>query len=113
MPMAARLTILTLITVLSLRAPAAEPAPDPAAPLTIHVISGSKEYRSEESLKPFLADLEKRYKVTVTASWGRDGGDHLDNLGALARGNVRLLCARRLKLPEAEMKLIRAHWEAG
>src|SRR3954462_648695 len=103
MPMAARLTILTLITVLSLRAPAAEPAPAPSAPLTIHVISGSKEYRSEESLKPFLADLEKRYKVTVTASWGQDGGGTLDNLAPPAKADVLPLSARRLKLPEEQM----------
>jgi hypothetical protein len=60
---------------------AADPPPkpaavtDPTAPLTVHVISGSKEYQSEASLKPFLADLEKHYRVTVTASWGSDPGD--------------------------------------
>jgi type 1 glutamine amidotransferase len=109
----ARALLITLLSVVSLQLRAADPPPDPAAPLTIHVISGSKEYRSEESLKPFLADLEKRYKVTVTASWGQDGGDHLDNLDALAKADVLLLFARRLKLPEEQMKLIRAHWEAG
>ena len=114
MPTAARVLIATLLSVVALQLRAAEP--DPAAPLTplrIHVISGSKEYRSEESLKPFCADLEKHYKVTVTASWGQDGGDHLDNLDALAKADVLLLFARRMKLPEAQMKLIRAHWEAG
>jgi type 1 glutamine amidotransferase len=108
---AARLFVAVLLSVVWLQARAAEP--DPAAPLTIHVLSGSKEYRSEESLKPFCADLEKRYNVTVTASWGKDGGNHLDNLDDLAKADVLLLFARRLKLPESEMKLIRAHWEAG
>jgi hypothetical protein len=52
---------------------AADPPPKPAAvtdlaaPQTVHVVSGSKEYQSEASLKPFLADLEKQYRVTVTA----------------------------------------------
>lgn len=115
MPAPIRLLVATLIVVIgALQSRAAEPTPpDPAAPLTVHVISGSKEYRSEESLKPFVAELEKRYKVTVTASWGQDGGDHLDNLGDLARADVLLLFAHRMNLPEAQMKLIRAHWEAG
>jgi type 1 glutamine amidotransferase len=86
---------------------------DPAAPMTVHVISGSKEYESEASLKPFLADLEKRYRVTFTASWGSDGGETLENLDALGNADVLLLFARRMKLPEDQMKVIRAHWEAG
>ena len=88
-------------------------AADPAAPLKVHVISGSKEYRSEESLKPFVADLAGAYKVAVTASWGQDGGSSLDNVDALKEADVLLLFARRMKLPEDQMKLIRAHWESG
>jgi type 1 glutamine amidotransferase len=85
----------------------------PAAPLTVHVISGSKEYQSKTSLKPFLADLEKHYRVTVTASWGTDGSETLENLDALKNADVLLLFARRMKLPEDQMKPIRAHWDAG
>jgi type 1 glutamine amidotransferase len=96
---------------------AADPSPaattDPTAPLVLHVISGSKEYESEASLRPFLADLQKRYRVTVTASWGTDGGETLDNLDELKKADVLLLFARRMKLPEDQMKLIRAHWEAN
>jgi type 1 glutamine amidotransferase len=86
---------------------------DPAAPLAVHVISGSKEYQSEASLKPFLADLEMHYRVTVTASWGTDGGSTLENLDALKNADVLLIFSRRMKLPEDQMKPIRAHWEAG
>src|SRR5688500_16078133 len=55
---------------------ATRPATRPAegAPLRVHIISGSKEYASEPSLKKFKEELERRYHVTVTASWGRDGG---------------------------------------
>jgi hypothetical protein len=77
-----------------------------------NVISGSKEYQSETSLKPFLADLEKNYRVTVTASWGSDGGETLENLDAPKNADLLLLFARRMKLPEDQMKPIRAHWEA-
>ncbi|HET6406893.1 MAG TPA: ThuA domain-containing protein [Chthoniobacteraceae bacterium] len=84
-----------------------------AAPLKMHVISGSKEYLSEASLKPFLAALENDYHVAVSASWGTDGGSNLENLGALENADVLLIFTRRMKLPEEQMKPIRAHWEAG
>src|SRR5688572_33428334 len=87
------------------------PAAD--APLRVHVISGSKEYASEPSLKQFKEELERTDNVTVTASWGQDEGVSLDGLEDLERAEVLLLFARRMKLPEAQMKLIRAHWEAG
>jgi type 1 glutamine amidotransferase len=90
----------------------AEPA-DPAAPLTVHIISGSGEYRSEPSLKEFKDFLEKNYRVRCTASWGKDSGSSLDNLDALPQAELMLIFARRLKLPEEQMKLIRAHWEKG
>src|SRR5688572_17340834 len=82
-------------------------------PLTSHVISGSKEYQSEASIKPFVADLAKQYRVTVTASWGTDGGASLDDLDALKEADLLLIFTRRMKLPEEQMKPIRAHWEAG
>src|SRR5688572_13449029 len=81
-------------------------AVEAGAPLAIHVVSGSKEYQSEASLKPFLADLERQYRVTVAASWGTDGGESLDNLSALKDADVLLLFARRMKLPEDQMKAI-------
>jgi hypothetical protein len=34
-------------------------------------------------------------------------------LDALKNADLLLLFARRMKLPEDQMKLIRAHWEAG
>jgi len=93
---------------------AADSSPKAAtSPLTVHVISGSKEYQSEASLRPFLAELEKSYRVTVTASWGTDGGETLENVDALKNADLLLLFARRMKLPEEQMKPIRAHWEAG
>ena len=86
---------------------------DPAAPLTIHVISGSKEYQSEASLKPFVAELEKQHRVNVTASWGTDMGETLENVDALKKAELLLIFARRMKLPEQQMKPIREHWETG
>ncbi len=84
-----------------------------AEPLKIHLISGSGEYKSEESLKEFSKYLEKTYFVQVTASWARDGAAELEDLEPLAEADLLLVFARRLKLGEEQMKQIRAHWEAG
>ena len=47
------------------------------APLKVHMLSGSKEYKSEDSLKAFQAELEKRFMVQMTASWVTDGAKSL------------------------------------
>ena len=84
-----------------------------AAALKIHIISGAKEYKSEASMKSFSVWMEKHYDVKFTASWGHDGIEKLPNLEALADADVRFVFARRMKLVEPQMKLIRAHWAAG
>lgn len=86
---------------------------DPGAPLKVHIISGSGEYKSEPSLKAFKEHLEKAYKVTCTASWGKDGGNTLDGLDALPQADLLIVFARRMKLPEAQMAVIREHWKKG
>src|SRR5262245_24748207 len=45
-----------------------EPA---AAPVKIHIISGSKSYKSEASLREFKSFLEDRYRVECSASWAQ------------------------------------------
>ena len=84
-----------------------------AAPLKIHLISGAREYKSEESLKKFIPWLEKHHDVKCTVSWGHDGIDKLPNLEALAQADVMFVFARRMKLVESQMKLIRMHWGKG
>ena len=84
-----------------------------AAALKIHIISGAKEYQSEASMKSFSVWMEKHYDVKFTASWGHDGIEKLPNLGALKNADVMFVFARRMKLVEPQMKLIRAHWEKG
>jgi type 1 glutamine amidotransferase len=84
-----------------------------AAPLQIHIISGAKEYQSEASMKAFSVWMEKHYEVKFTASWGYDGIEKLPNLEALAQADLMFVFARRMKLVEPQMKLIRAHWEKG
>jgi type 1 glutamine amidotransferase len=83
-----------------------------AAPLRVHLISGSAEYQSEVSLQEFASYLGQ-LGVECTASWGRDKGKTLPNLAALPSADLLIVFARRLALPAEEMRLVRAHWEAG
>lgn len=84
-----------------------------ADPLHIHFISGSEEYRSESSLKKFGERLEEGYHVELSASWVQDHATDLPNLDRIPETDVLVVFARRMKLPEEQMEIIRAHWEAG
>ena len=83
------------------------------APLRVHMISGSKEYKSEESLQKLQKHLEGSYKVSVTASWAADQGTELPNADKIKDADVLVVFTRRMKLPEAQLALVRAHWESG
>ena len=98
-----------LLFVFALAAAALDAA---AAPLRVHFISGSKEYGSEPSLKEFAGYLTKQ-GVTCTASWAQDGGKELPNVDAIPAADLLIVFTRRMKLPEEQMKVVRAHWEAG
>ena len=106
------LTLIAFASVISTRAHADE-TPAAHAPLAIHMISGSGEYKSEASLKEFAQHLEENYDVTVTASWGKDGVKELENLEALKDAELMLVFARRMKLGEEQMEIIRNHWQKG
>jgi len=84
-----------------------------AEELHVHIISGSREYKSEPSLKEFKQHLEKNYKVKCTASWGHDGIKRLDKLDELKSADVMLIFTRRMKLGEEQMNVIRNHWKRG
>ncbi len=88
-------------------------AADPAAPLKIHIVSGSKEYKSEASLRAFKQHLEEEFNVTCSASWGSDGANELENLDALRHAELMVVFARRMKLSDEQMQIIRGHWEQG
>jgi type 1 glutamine amidotransferase len=82
-------------------------------PLAIHIISGSKEYKSEPSLQAFQKELEGRYRVSITASWVKDGAKDLPGVERIAQADLLLIFARRMKLPKEQMAVIRRHWETG
>lgn len=103
--------LLGLWVLASSAAAAGEPPKPP--PLRVHVISGSKEYQSEPSLKAFIKGAEAKHDIRFTASWGQDRGKDLPDTAKIKDADVLLVFARRMVLPEEQMAAVRAHWEAG
>ncbi len=86
----------------------------PPEPLRVHMISGSREYRSEPSLEQFAAFLEQNYRVRCTISRAKDGSrGPLPNLEALDEADVLLVFCRRLRPPEEQTDRIRRWCEQG
>ena len=109
-----RMFILTIFLVAACAAHVtAQDKPAADARLAIHMISGSREYKSQPSLEEFAQHLEENYNVTVTASWGHDGIKELENLDALKKAELMIVFARRMKLSDEQMEIIRGHWLAG
>ncbi|MEX0741200.1 MAG: ThuA domain-containing protein, partial [Phycisphaeraceae bacterium] len=79
--------------------------------LHVHMISGSKEYRSEASLGQFQQLLQQR-GMTVTASWGDDAGHDLPNIEAVAEADLLIIFTRRMVLPDQQLQYILDHFEA-
>jgi len=82
-------------------------------PLRVHMISGSKEYESERTLKAFQTHIEARYSVKCTLSLADDGGRDAPGLEAIDSADVLLVFCRRLRLPEDQIGKIRAWCAAG
>ena len=100
----------------ALSAGGAQPAS--ATPLRIHMI-GVGEYKPVDSLTMLKTHLERRYRVEITTSFSLEaaqiykGNKSLPNLESLKQADVMVIFARRMKLPEEQMAIIRNHWEQG
>ena len=103
-------TLTRILCLLLLASNAARAADEP---LSIHFISGSKEYKSEPSLQAFKKDLEGRYRVSITASWVKDRAENLPGVEHVAQADLLLIFARRMKLPKEQMAVIHRHWDSG
>jgi len=86
--------------------PAAAETP---APLHIHLLSGSTEYKSEAMLKALKETLEKRYHVTVTMSLAKDRGKELPNVKQLQEANLLIVFTRRLELPAEQLAHVKKY----
>lgn len=88
-------------------------APSPGQPLRVHIIAAG-EYSPIESMTAFKQHLEQNFRVQCTTSFGTENiAKHLDNLDQLKSADLLLLFARRMKLPEEQMAVIRDHWQQG
>lgn len=85
-----------------------------AKPLRVHIIAGG-EYDPVPSMTEFKKHLEATYRVECTTSFyaGTGSPSKLENLDDLKAAAVLLLFARRMALKDEQMKIIRAHWDAG
>jgi type 1 glutamine amidotransferase len=83
-------------------------------PLAVCLVSGSLEYKSNESLAEFQKYLEANYNATCSRAFlvGSDE-EHLPGLENLERCDVMLLFTRRLKLSGEELARIKSYSLSG
>lgn len=93
-----------------LKAGAGEPANTP--PIRVHMLSGSKEYQSEVTLKVLAAYLETQ-GMQCTLSPGQDKGERFPNLAALDQADCLLVFARRMELAPEQLAKIQQWCRQG
>src|SRR5258705_8408486 len=83
------------------------------SPLKVCLVSGSAEYKSDESLAAFQQYLETNYNAICTRAFGKDKGDDLPGIEALDSADVMVLFTRRLLLPADQMAHARKFIDSG
>ncbi|MBX9627221.1 MAG: ThuA domain-containing protein [Gemmataceae bacterium] len=80
--------------------------------LTVCLVSGSFEYKSDESLAAFRKYLEANYPVRCTLAVAKTEAETtgLDNL---ADADVAVFFTRRLRIPEAELAKVKKYVASG
>jgi type 1 glutamine amidotransferase len=83
-------------------------------PLKVCLVSGSLEYKSNESLAGFQKYLEENYPTKCSRAFleGKDE-EHLDGLENLSDCDVMLLFTRRLKLSGEQLERIKHYCQSG
>ena len=82
-------------------------------PLNVCMLSGSGEYKSDESLTAFKPFLESNYNVTCTLIKAGDKGKGLPGIKAVKTCDVLLVFVRRNTLPADQLKIVQAYCDAG
>ncbi len=87
---------------------------DDSKPLAVCLVSGSLEYKSNESLAEYQKYLEGNYNVRCTRAFivGNDE-EHLPGLENLDHCDTMLLFTRRLKLSGDDLARIKNYCQAG
>lgn len=82
-------------------------------PLKVHMLSGSNEYRSNESLTKWAERLEGRYRVECSLTLSGDKAKSVDGLGALEEADVLVVFCRRWELEGVQEQVIVDWVESG
>jgi type 1 glutamine amidotransferase len=89
-------------------------APGPCwGALKVHMLSGSEEYRSEQSLSLWAAHLKEEYAVVSTVSLGTDRSTKVAGLEKLKNADVLVVFCRRWKLSESQGNAIVEYIDRG
>ena len=81
-------------------------------PLKLCMLSGSEEYKSNESLKAFQELVEKKFPVKCSRAFWKSKTD-LPGLSELDSCDVMLLFTKRLELPQDQLGLVKKYCQAG
>lgn len=84
-----------------------------AAPLKICLLSASAEYESDKSLSEFQKYVEGKYNIVCQRAFGKDKGEGLPGLDALATSDLMVVFTRRVKLPPAQLEQIQKYIASG
>ncbi|WP_428304300.1 ThuA domain-containing protein [Lacipirellula sp.] len=81
-------------------------------PLRVCMLSGSEEYKSDESLAAFQAEVERNYPIKCSRAFAT-AVDNLLNLDALSSCDVMLLFTRRLKIDGKQLDAVKEYCLSG
>ncbi|MBN1346675.1 MAG: ThuA domain-containing protein [Phycisphaerae bacterium] len=87
-------------------------APQAKSPLRVCMLSGSLEYKSDESLSAYKDYLEKRYDVTC-ALLRRQAKDKLPGLEALHDCDVAIIFTRRMTIDGEDLERVKRYCTSG
>ena len=84
-----------------------------ASPPTIVLVSGEEEYHSAETLPAFAKFLETNYSFKTVYLERKPKPDTIDALDALDRADLLIVFARRMTLPDEQLKKFQKYFESG
>jgi type 1 glutamine amidotransferase len=82
-------------------------------PLAVHLLSGSEEYASDNSLRSWAEHLQARYGITSIVSNGPDRATFVPNLESLPQADVLVVFCRRWELTDEQAAQIMDWIDSG
>ncbi len=84
-----------------------------ASPPTIVLVSGEDEYQSTETLPAFAKSIEADHPFKTIYLQRQSKPDTIAGLDALKRADLLILYARRMVLPDDQLKQFQKYFESG